>query len=65
MCPTHGSQRYWESSLPTYARISKTGAPGDRPEADRNIEAVPLPALDPLYGPEGPMLEHWSSPGEE
>ncbi len=43
----------------------KTGAPGDRPEADRAIEAVPLPALDPLYGAEGPMLEHWSSPGEE
>ncbi|MFB6247953.1 MAG: cupin domain-containing protein [Salinibacter sp.] len=42
----------------------KTGAPGDRPEADRNIEAVPLPAHDPIYGAEGPLLEHWSVPAE-
>lgn len=42
----------------------KTGAPGDRPEADRNIEAVPLPARDPIYGAGGPLLEHWSASAE-
>lgn len=28
-------------------------------EADRNIEQVPLPTLDPIYGDEGPVQEHW------
>jgi uncharacterized protein YjlB len=32
---------------------------GDRPEADRNIEQVPLPSTDPLFGAEGPLIEHW------
>jgi uncharacterized protein YjlB len=35
------------------------GEPGDRPEADRNIEQVPLPSLDPVYGEDGPLHEHW------
>ena len=38
----------------------KRGEPEDRPVADRNIEQVPLPASDPLYGDEGPLLEHWA-----
>lgn len=42
----------------------KTGMPGDRPEADRNIETVPLPSRDPIYGAEGPLLKHWSGSGE-
>jgi uncharacterized protein YjlB len=37
----------------------KRGEPGDRPEADRNIEQVPLPSLDPVYGDDGPVQEHW------
>jgi uncharacterized protein YjlB len=37
----------------------RTGDPGDRPEADRNIAAVPMPVADPLYGPDGPLVEHW------
>jgi uncharacterized protein YjlB len=35
------------------------GEPGDRPEADRNIERVPLPSRDPLFGADGPLMEHW------
>jgi uncharacterized protein YjlB len=37
----------------------KRGAPGDRPEANRNIKRVPLPSRDPLFGAEGPLLKHW------
>lgn len=38
----------------------KRGDPGDRPAADRNIEQVALPSTDPLYGADGPLLEHWT-----
>jgi uncharacterized protein YjlB len=37
------------------------GRPGERPEADKNIAAVPLPESDPLYGPEGPLMDHWKA----
>jgi uncharacterized protein YjlB len=37
----------------------KRGAEGERLEADRNIEQVPLPSTDPLFGAEGPLIEHW------
>jgi uncharacterized protein YjlB len=37
----------------------RRGEAGERPEADRNIEQVPLPSRDPLYGADGPLLEHW------
>jgi uncharacterized protein YjlB len=37
----------------------KRGEPEERPAADRNIEQVSLPATDPLYGADGPLLEHW------
>jgi uncharacterized protein YjlB len=36
------------------------GEPGDRPRADRNIAAVPLPATDPVAGAGGPLLKHWA-----
>jgi uncharacterized protein YjlB len=35
------------------------GDAGDRPQADRNIAAVPMPKTDPVAGPDGPLLEHW------
>lgn len=35
------------------------GKPGERPDADRNIERTPLPETDPVYGSEGPLLEKW------
>jgi len=35
------------------------GKPGERPNADRNIERVALPKLDPIYGAGGPVLETW------
>jgi uncharacterized protein YjlB len=37
------------------------GKPGERPEADRNIARVPLPKADPIYGAEGPLIQHWKS----
>jgi uncharacterized protein YjlB len=42
------------------------GVAGERPQADRNIAEVPLPASDPVLGPQGPLIEHWlvvASPG--
>ncbi|MFB6232169.1 MAG: cupin domain-containing protein [Salinibacter sp.] len=37
------------------------GRPNERPQADRNIEQVPCPSHDPLYGPDGPLRTHWGS----
>ncbi|MDB5272077.1 MAG: cupin protein [Chitinophagaceae bacterium] len=37
------------------------GNPGDRPKADHNIHAVPLPELDPVFGLRGDMKEYWTS----
>jgi uncharacterized protein YjlB len=31
----------------------------ERPHADRSIVSVPVPESDPLYGPDGPLTEHW------
>lgn len=36
------------------------GKPGERPQTDRNIARVPVPQLDPIYGPVGPLLDHWT-----
>lgn len=38
----------------------KKGEENDRPEADQNIERVPLPSSDPVYGIDGPLLKNWS-----
>ena len=35
------------------------GKPGERPGTDKNISHVPLPVADPIYGINGPMMEHW------
>ncbi len=35
------------------------GREGERPRTDHNIRAVPLPALDPVAGNEGPLMELW------
>jgi uncharacterized protein YjlB len=35
------------------------GLPGERPEAERNIAALPLPDNDPLYGADGPLRQIW------
>lgn len=37
----------------------KTGEAGERPQADHNIQRVPLPEADPVYGAEGPLIMHW------
>lgn len=36
------------------------GKAGERPEADHNIANVENPARDPVYGANGPLLEHWT-----
>ena len=37
------------------------GEVGDRPLADRNIAAVPLPESDPVAGRDGPLPRHWKA----
>jgi uncharacterized protein YjlB len=37
------------------------GKPAERPEADRRILQLALPAADPLYGREGPLGKLWQS----
>lgn len=37
------------------------GKRSERPEADKHIVSVPIPEADPLYGPDGPLMEHWSA----
>jgi uncharacterized protein YjlB len=36
-----------------------TGKPGERPKADQNIAALPIPDHDPVYGSAGPLREIW------
>lgn len=35
------------------------GLPGERPQADENIAAVPRPRIDPVTGRLDPLLTHW------
>ena len=37
------------------------GLPGERPKADRNIAALPIPDNDPIYGAKGPLRHIWKS----
>jgi uncharacterized protein YjlB len=37
------------------------GSAGERPRADHNIAALPLPEDDPLYGANGPLKKLWKS----
>jgi uncharacterized protein YjlB len=37
------------------------GRPGERPEADRAIAALPIPDNDPIYGAEGPLRQIWTA----
>lgn len=37
------------------------GQDAERPHADQNIARVPVPRGDPIFGPNGPLLEHWRS----
>ena len=36
------------------------GKPGERPQADDRIAAVPLPQSDPVFGATGPMHTYWT-----
>jgi uncharacterized protein YjlB len=35
------------------------GEPGERPQVLENIQAVPLPDTDPVFGDEGPVVSEW------
>lgn len=35
------------------------GKTGERPRVDQNIARVHLPAMDPLFGKAGPLLDYW------
>ncbi len=37
------------------------GRPGERPKADKNIAALPIPDNDPIYGAEGPLRRLWKA----
>jgi uncharacterized protein YjlB len=37
------------------------GLPGERPKADHNIAALPMPENDPIYGTDGPLRHIWNS----
>jgi len=37
------------------------GRPGERPKADQNIAALPIPDNDPIYGIEGPLPRLWKA----
>jgi len=37
------------------------GESGERPRADQNIAALPLPATDPLTGNQGGVQQHWKA----
>lgn len=36
-----------------------TGQPGERPQADENIAALPVPGSNPVYGGEAPIGKFW------
>lgn len=38
----------------------KTGEPSERPKADENIAAVPIPDSDPVFGADGELKKYWS-----
>jgi uncharacterized protein YjlB len=37
------------------------GQPGERPEADQKIAALPIPDNDPIYGAGGPLRQIWKA----
>ncbi len=37
----------------------RRGLAEERPQVLDNIARVPLPAADPVYGADGPLVEHW------
>jgi uncharacterized protein YjlB len=36
------------------------GEEGERSKANQNIDRIPLPKSDPVFGENGPLLKHWS-----
>ena len=40
------------------------GEPGEHPGVDENIQQVPVPETDPVYGNEGPLHDYWKQKKE-
>ncbi len=41
--------------------ICYEAVPGERPGADHNIAALPIPDNDPIYGADGPLRQIWKA----
>lgn len=41
---------------------TRTGVQGERPKVLQEIEEVPIPDTDPVYGIDGPLTKLWSKP---
>ena len=37
------------------------GLPGERPQSDENIAALPLPQMDPFLGKDGGLIDIWGA----
>lgn len=42
----------------------RRGDPAERPEVLANLASVPLPAADPIHGPNGPLPRLWAAAGD-
>jgi uncharacterized protein YjlB len=40
-----------------------TGKPSERPQVLENIQKVPLPSADPIFGTDGPLVVQWKVKG--
>lgn len=41
---------------------TRTGKPEEREPSLKEIAHVPVPDTDPVYGEDGPLVQHWASP---
>ena len=48
-------------TVPNNPKLPCKGLPQERQRALQSIPKVPLPAKDPVFGAEGPLLDAWIS----
>ncbi len=41
---------------------TRTGKPEEQEQSRKEIAHVPIPDTDPVYGEDGPLVQHWASP---
>lgn len=59
-CLTHSHDFKCVGGYPRHMQPDMNeGKPGERPLADYQIRKVPLPDTDPVFGADGPLLDHW------